>query len=290
MKKLTFLSILVFFSIVLTSYDSCEDSYVKVTATPDKVEATPGEEVTFAFSFTPVNDGEIDHFYVSIDYGQEIELAKDAKEYKYTMPEGSEGMIDFVFKTVDIHEGKIYSTSVYIDRIAPAQTTPEMVTVTGKTVNYSAYTTTTELGWSIGSDGVVISESNDDDLDIVFLYDLDFQRQLYSPEANYIGVTAESAEWSYSTSTKKLTKIDKVTESDWTNATAETLNNLSVAGNLIQSTGIGYNNVAVNDVYAFELADGRKGLMKVISSTVEEYELMGDMTLDFKFQATAASK
>jgi hypothetical protein len=304
MKKISVLFIsLIALVAVFTSCNPIVDAPgVVVTQDVDTVyfeAAKTGTVVTFTIVITPdaVNGAELSELKITkgdsittIDLGGATSSV--TKTYTYTVTETTAQTLTFKFEASNL-SGEAQEETATIKVMEAIPTDPEIITATGKTVNYNSTSATTEFGWVLDptAKGVTISQVNSADADLVFFFNDTYRQQLLSPNAAQIEAQDAFSTWSYDVAGKNTTKIQKVTASDWTNATEASINDLTVTSGTHAGGGNGYANVAVDDVYAFELSDGRKGLCKVSASNppYKSPLIASTITLDFKYQETANS-
>ncbi len=285
-------------------FTSCEkETTVDLTVDPFDTTAVPGDVVTFSYTLTPdVNkNGELGEFYIESDSTElytETFSGSNSKTgtFDYTVPTDAEegDIINLTFRAIDGKSGKESSTVATITVGSDEPEYPEIVESTGNTVDYISTSTTTEFGWQLESTakGVVITQVDSDDADLVYFWNDTYRQQLLSPDAQQIMQQEPYSNWSYSLSGKKTTKIQTATISDWDNASCSTIDNINITySETHPGGGNGIDHVADGEYYIFELDDGRKGVLKVSGSSVPyKYEkgekIESSITLDFKFQAT----
>ncbi len=276
------------------------DAYLSLYITPRNPSAMPGDVIEFNYVITPdvIEDGQLGDFYVEKD-GNVIfnkiysGTSSISDIFEYTVPtNANEGdVIVLTFKAIDGISGNETTVNANIN----IQNYPEIVESTGNTVNYNSTSTTTEFGWQLESTakGVVITQVDSDDADLVYFWNDTYRQQLLSPDAQQIMQQEPYSNWSYSLSGKKTTKIQTATISDWDNASCSTIDNINITySETHPGGGNGIDHVADGEYYIFELDDGRKGILKVSGSDVPYKYKKGEkiessITLDFKFQAIA---
>lgn len=286
--------------LIATFFTACNpDTTVTLKVSPQDTTVAPGAKISYVATVTPstADKGKLGDFVVTTADGKEVKKetlsgtsTKDVK-FDYTVPADAKigETITLNFKAKDGKSGKETTVAA---TIKVASGLPAVVSVPGKTLNYNSTSKTTQLGWDIQAKEVKVLPANDKNLDVVFMANTSYKQCLLSPDADLIKQQASYVKWIHSTTGKNKTKIQKKTAADWNDATDETLNKLTVTSSSpIHAKGLG-NGVSVvknGDVYAFELADGRKGLMKVsASSGFAAAKIDASITLDFKFQEGTA--
>jgi len=306
MKKISVLFLsLVALVAVFTSCNPIVDA-PEITVTPDMdtvyvAAVKTGTTVTFTVVMTPhveqgaeiasltVTEGTTE--LVSRTYAQGANSVTDTFTY-VVAADHALGNIDLVFETTD-DGGRAKSATATIVVAEDIPAFPAIVTGSG-TVNYNSTSTTTEFGWQLTATakGVTVTQVNSADADLTFFFNDTYRQQLLSPDAAQIEAQDTYSTWDYDVTGKKTTKIGVATASDWTNATDESINNLSVTSEVHPGGGNGVDLVAADDVFAIELSDGRKGLAKVTASNPPYKKgivVASSITLEFKFQATPNS-
>ncbi len=300
MKKVKFLfgALVAIFAVAFTACHPV-DTLVDITVKPADTTLAPGEKATFSVTLTPdvTNKGELGACKV---------LGPDSTELYSNTFSGSNSetfTFDYTVPNDAVDGSSITLTVVATDgksgKDATSQITinvelglPEVVAVTGKTVNYNSTNANTELGWDLTADGTDVTIANDDNADLVFFFNDTYRQQILSPDAQQVENQAAYSSWDYSTTGKNTTKFKKMTADDFDNATAESLDAISIDESVTHpGGGNGIDHVQEGDVYAFVLADGRKGLFKVSASNppyAKSPAISSSITLDFKFQKGTA--
>jgi hypothetical protein len=218
------------------------------------------------------------------DFGNSISDTTKTFEYFVSDTIKSDTTLTLTFEVTDDNGNSCSEKAKIVVLLEPQYL--EIIMSSGKTVNYNSTSTTTEFGWRITEDGPTITIVNSSEADLVFFFNDTYRQQILSPDAEQIEVQDTFSLWSYDLAGKHTTKIQKVTTSDWINATAITINELTVISGTHAGGGNGYAYVQVDDVYAFELSDGRKGLCKVLASNppYKSPSMASTITLDFIYQ------
>ena len=300
MKKVKFL-FAALVAILAVSCNSCSpvDTLVDISVDPTDTTLAPGDSATFSVTLTPdvTNKGELGPCQVLGPDSTEVYSntfsgsSSQTFTFTYAVPsnatDGSE--IELIVIAKDGKSGKDATDKIHIN---VKMGLPEVVTVTGKTVNYNSTNANTELGWDLTADGTDVTIANDDNADLVFFFNDTYRQQILSPDAQQVENQAAYSSWDYSTTGKNTTKFKKMTADDFDNATAESLDAISIDESVTHpGGGNGIDHVQEGDVYAFVLADGRKGLFKVSASNppyAKSPAISSSITLDFKFQKGTA--
>ncbi len=287
----------------VTFFSSCNPDTLVTLNFKDNIEtvnAEPGEVVTIVYTLTPdaINNGELGQLVVKDD-----DLNEVANE-QYSGTSTLTDSIDFTVPTDAVEGDQINLTFTATDGTSGLTSTktfqinvvinlPAIITGTG-TVNYNSQSDTTEFGWQLVADakGVTVTQVNSDDADLVFFFNDTYRQQILSPDAEQIMNQEAYSNWDYTLTGKKTTKIQEATEADFTGASDETVNALTVTSDVHPGGGNGVDHVMANEYYKFELSDGRKGVFKVTASNPPYTKapiIESNITLEFKWQEEPAS-
>jgi len=122
-------------------------------------------------------------------------------------------------------------------------------------------------------------------IDFAFLYSPDYGYMLCSPDAPFLSTTLTEGGQSYSTSAKNHTKFE-LRNVSWGSIEENYLNEALIVDNAIAGNallGSGIVNLAASQIILFQTSDGRKGALKVESTTKSGKVL----TLTVKVQKTS---
>lgn len=284
-------------------FSSCgKTTIVTLTVNPDSVTAGPGQVVAFSVVLTPdvlnagtvgsldVTDGNGTSIYKN-QYSNAVNSVTDSCDYTIPNDATIGSTISINFTATDGVSGKTNTVSA---TIKVGTTVPTLVTYTGKTVSYDSGNGSTDFGWQLTGTGVNITTVNSADADLCFFFNDTRRQQIWSPDAKGITDQAAYSTWTYSTTGKKSTLVQKYTGSKtFEQLTADDINGLTVIGTVpYTNSGYGVELVAANDIYIFQLSDGRKGAFKVSASNppyTKSPAIASSITLDFSYQQSASS-
>lgn len=274
---------------------------VTITVTPETVNAGAGTVVKFVYVLTPdaINNGELGDFEVTDSTGTKIKSAtysgtsSKTDSVTYTVPNNAVvgSTITLNFTATDGKSGKTNTMSADIKVVSLM---PEIATVTGKQVLYVSTNASTPMGWQFTTDAVNITNANSNDADLTFFFNDARRQQIWSADAKANTDQAAYSTWTYSTTGKKQTKVQKYTGSKtFDQLTKEDINGITVTGTVpYTNSGYGVTMLQAGDICIFQLADGRKGAFKVAASNppyTKSLLLSSNVTLDLKFQKTASA-
>ena len=272
---------------------------IYISISPDYVRLESGESQYFVYTLIPdeLAKSELGDFTVT-DTNENIITTKSysgidpiTDSIEFTVPDNDTvgTIITLTFTVTERTTGNQTTSTATIEVCSPL---PDVATVTGKTVNYKSTDTNTQFGWYLTTNSVDVTFVDDTNADVVFLFNDTYRQQILSPDAQEIEIQDAYAFWDYDISNKKNTKFKKMTADDFENATPESLDAISIAPSVTHpGGGNGIDKVQEGDVYAFVLADGRKGMFKVSASNPpysKSPAIQSSITLDFKFQQGTA--
>lgn len=306
MKRISvlFLSLIALVAVFSSCNPSADSPVIgKITPTSDTVyfvTAKAGTEITFSVEVTPdVNGGAklttLSWTSDKLDFTGNVDLDNAAntvtKDVKFTVSDTvkTAQVVTITFKVEDDNENSSTKKATIVIMEEPV-TIPAIITAAATTVNYSSVSATTDFGWKLSPDakGVTVTQVDAADADFVFFWNDTYRHLILSPDADIIEEQDGFSIWNYDVTGKKVSKIQASTDAAWTAASDETINNLFVTTATVNSGSNGFDHVAVGDVYAFELSDGRKGLLKVTANDAP-YKVEASLSLEFKYQETANS-
>ncbi len=223
-------------------------------------------------------------------YYGETDKITDSIFYKIPSNANPGETIFLYFDICDAVSGNRNTREFQIEVIRPI---PVILNAT-ETVNYNSQSDTTEFGWQLVADakGVTVTQVNSDDADLVFFFNDTYRQQILSPDAEQIMNQEAYSNWDYTLTGKKTTKIEIATEADFTGASPESINDLTVVSAVHPGGGNGVDHVLSGEYYKFELSDGRKGVFKVAESNPPYAKapiIASSITLEFKWQEEPAN-
>lgn len=171
----------------------------------------------------------------------------------------------------------------------PEPTYPEIQTFTGKQFTFtttdpnSSFLLNAETGAVMGANGTAA------DMDLAFAWNgtSNLLYSVVSPDNTWIAEIFSINGKTYSTADKNKTKIQKYT-GDFATLDAETIDGMTITSETTTSGGNGVNNVAANDLIAFETADGLKGVIKIGNMSKVTKYLTVDMVVQKKKEETSS--
>lgn len=286
-------SLLAVLALVFTACGPTETK-VDVTVTPTDTSVTPGSTVDFSVVLTPqtIDKGELGAFTVRDNNDSTIYTDDFSKEtnsktvtVSYTVPETAVAgtTITLTFEAVDGKSGQSNAAQANITVVSGV---PQMVTANNIQSTYNSTTLDNKMMFVLGSDGVTLDGGNSTDGDLAFVWQNDYGYSICSPNADWIAELFSYNGVTYTTSDKKITKIQRYNgDVTFDNLTAEDLDSLTVTTETVQGGGNGVQDLNEGDVIVFETQDGRKGALEVITNA----KVTKNMTANLKYQATSSS-
>jgi hypothetical protein len=279
-----------------------------MTLDKDIVFAEAGDIVTFTINLeadTNAINGQLGLFKISdtaILYYTILSGITDSISYNYTIPDNAEDASEIIltFEAVDGNSGNQNTKTV---KIYITNTNIELKTIQGKNLNYNNGNTTL---WNLSSpfmgisvDTIIVLNPTAPvaEIDVAFVWQEIYGITLASPNSSWFANTANENTTNnpvWSTIGKNEIKLQKISNINWDDVTAELINSLTVTSTYVDDNedyGIAATNLIEGDLVAFETPDGIKGIIKVVSAQGETKSVLatGTLVCDIKYIANFSS-